>query len=88
VSYAIVLTKAATRALSNLDRYTEQDIQGRLDELALNPYDPRISKPLKMARGKRSSRSGNWRIIYKIHADKKMVEIEAVKHRKEAYEDL
>lgn len=88
MSYAIVLTKAATRALSNLDRYTEQDIQGRLDELALNPYDPRISKPLKMARGKRSSRSGNWRIIYKIHADKKMVEIEAVKHRKEAYEDL
>lgn len=88
MSYTIVLTKATSRALSKLDHHTEQDIQRRLDELALNPYDPRISKPLKTARGKRSSRAGNWRIIYQIHADKKMVEIEAVKHRKDAYEDL
>jgi mRNA interferase RelE/StbE len=87
VSYTIALSKGAMRALSKLDRNTEQDIQGRLDELALNPYDPRISKPLKMARGKRSSRSRNWRIIYKINAGKKLGEIEAIKHRKEAYED-
>lgn len=88
MSYTVVLTKTAMRALARLDRDTEQDIQRRLDELALNPYDPRISKPLKMARGKRSSRAGNWRIIYRIHAGKQMVEIEAVKHRKEAYGDL
>jgi mRNA interferase RelE/StbE len=88
VSYTIVLTRAASRALSKLDRNTEQDIQDRLDELSQNPYDPRISKPLKTARGKRSSRAGNWRIIYEIHSDKKIVEIEAVKHRKDAYEDL
>jgi mRNA interferase RelE/StbE len=88
VSFTIILTKAASRALSKLDHNTEQDIQKRLDELALNPYDRRISKPLKMARGKRSSRAGNWRIIYVIHEDRKLVEIEAVKHRKEAYEDL
>lgn len=47
----VVLTKAASRTLSKLDHNTEQDIQKRLDELALNPYDRRISKPLKMARG-------------------------------------
>jgi mRNA-degrading endonuclease RelE of RelBE toxin-antitoxin system len=41
-----------------------------------------------MARGKRSSRTGNWRIIYQVHEDKKIVEIAAVKHRKDAYEDL
>jgi mRNA-degrading endonuclease RelE of RelBE toxin-antitoxin system len=39
---------------------------------------------LKMARGKRSSRAGNWRIIYVIHDDRKLVEIEAVKHRRDA----
>jgi mRNA interferase RelE/StbE len=88
VSYLVVLTKAASRALSKLDHHTEQDIQRRLDELALNPLDPRISKPLKTARGKRSSRAGNWRIIYQIHDDKKIVEIEAVKHRKDADDDL
>lgn len=88
MSYIIVLTKAASRALSKLARHTEQDIQNRLEELARNPYDPRISKPLKTARGKRSSRAGNWRIIYEIHSDKQIVEIEAVKHRKDAYEDL
>jgi len=88
VSYTIVLTKASSRALSKLDHHTEQDIQSRLDELALNPYDPRISKPLKTDRGKRSSRAGNWRIIYKIHTAGMIVEIEAVKHRKTAYDDL
>jgi len=88
VNYTIVLTKASTRALSKLDHNTGQDIQKRFDELALNAYDRRISKPLKMARGKRSSRVGTWRIIYEIHEDKKVVAIEAVKHRKDAYEDL
>jgi len=88
VNYTIALTKSAARALAKLDHHTEQDIQKRLDELSQNPYDPRISKPLKMARGKRSSRAGSWRIIYQIHDDKKIVTIEAVKHRKDAYEDL
>jgi mRNA interferase RelE/StbE len=88
VSYSIALSKTVIRALLKLDRHTEQDIQRRFDALAVNPFDPRISKPLKMARGKRSSRSGNWRIIYTIHPNKKMVEIESIKHRKEAYEDL
>jgi len=88
VSYTIVFTKAASRALAKLDPHTEQDILNRSEELGLNPYDSRISKPLKTARGKRSSRAGNWRIIYQIHDDKKIVEIEAVKHRKDAYDDL
>jgi mRNA interferase RelE/StbE len=88
LSYTIALTKAALRALFKVDRNTEEDIQRRFDELALNPHDPRISKPLKTARGKRSSRAGNWRIIYEIHSDTRIVEIEAVKHRKDAYEDL
>jgi mRNA interferase RelE/StbE len=88
VSYTIALTKAALKALSKLDRNTEQDIQSRFDELARNPYDPRISKPLKTAGGKRSSRAGNWRIIYEIHANRKIIEIQAVKHRKTAYDDL
>jgi mRNA interferase RelE/StbE len=88
MKYTIALTKTASRALSKLDRDIEQDILKRFDELALNPYDPRISKPLKTARDKRSSRRGDWRIIYKIHSDKKIVEIEAVRHRKDVYQNL
>lgn len=88
MNYIIALTKAAARALAKLDHHTEQDIQKRLEELAPNPYDPRLSKPLKMARGKRSARAGNWRIIYQVHEDQKMVEVAAVRHRKDAYEDL
>ncbi len=42
MKYAVSLAKEALKELERMDRKTEQRIQRRLDELAMNPYDPRI----------------------------------------------
>jgi len=59
MTYAISLSKEASKELERLDRKTEQRIQRRLDELALNPYDRRISNEVKMEAGQRYSRVGD-----------------------------
>jgi mRNA-degrading endonuclease RelE of RelBE toxin-antitoxin system len=47
VSYLIALSARAIRTLDRLDRKTEQRILLSLEELAANPLDERISKPME-----------------------------------------
>jgi len=71
-----------------LDQATYQRIERRLDELEANPHDPRISKPLKGLEGMRSSRVGDWRIVYTIHEKGNMIYVVAIRPRGEAYRNL
>lgn len=66
MKYAVSLAKEAIKELERLDRKTEQRIQRRLDELALNPYDLRISNEVKMVAGQRYSRVGDRRIFFEV----------------------
>lgn len=68
-----------------LDQATFQRIERRLDELEANPYDPRISKPLKGLEGMRSSRVGDWRVLYTVEDTVKTIYIVAIRPRGEAY---
>ena len=69
MKYRAVLSAKAVKSLDRLDRKTEERIQARLDELTLNPYEPRISKQMETAARQRYSRVGNWRIVYEIDAE-------------------
>jgi mRNA interferase RelE/StbE len=71
-----------------LDQATYQRIERRLDELEANPHDPQISKPLKGPEGMRSSRVGDWRIVYTIHEKGNMIYVVAIRPRGEAYRNL
>ena len=71
--------------LAGLDKSLVRRIYQRLQELALDPYSPRISKPLKMLAGQRSSRVGEWRITYRI-LDDEVLEILTIVPRGKAYE--
>jgi mRNA-degrading endonuclease RelE of RelBE toxin-antitoxin system len=51
-----------------------------------NPFDPRISKPVTMSKDRRTSRVGNWRIIYYVDEAGRTVFVAAICHRKEAYD--
>ena len=47
-----------------------------------------FGKPLRYSlRGHRRLRVGDYRVVYRIDADKKMVVVVAIKHRKEIYEE-
>ena len=86
--YTIQLAQEAEKALECLDRATLLRVQKRIDDLSLDPYAPRLSKSLAMAQGHRTSRAGDWRIIYRVDDDTNLITILGVRHRKEAYRKL
>ena len=88
MSYATVLSAKAMRELDRLDRKIEQRVQSRLDELAVNPLDSRISNKLEMSEGKRYSRAGDWRIVYEIKESEKTLFVITIQHRSRVYKEL
>lgn len=85
MTYAVSLTKEAIKELERLDRKTEQRIQRRLDEIALNPYDPRISNEVKMVPGQKYSRVGDRRIFFEVEDSSRQIEVIAIRPRGRAY---
>jgi mRNA-degrading endonuclease RelE of RelBE toxin-antitoxin system len=61
VRYEIRLSHRAERDLDRLDKPTQKRMMRRLEQLAEDPYDPRISAPLSGAGNLRKSRVGAWR---------------------------
>ena len=88
MSYQAKLSREAVKRLERLDQATYARIERRLYELKANPYDPRISKPLKGSEGMHSSRVGAWRIVYTIHETAKTIYVVAIRPRGEAYREL
>ena len=85
MNYIVELTAEAEKDLRRLDRIVERRVRERLRELSADPYSNRLSKPLKMAMGERSARVGNWRVLYEVHDNIKVIRILAVRPRQEAY---
>ena len=88
MSYQTQYSRKAAKRLEGLDRLTRQRMERRFDELEENPYDPRISKVLSGLEGMRSSRVGDWRVLYNIQETAKTIEIVAIRPRCEAYRRL
>ena len=88
MSYRTEFSREAAQRRDLLDHAAYQRIERRLDELEANPYDARISKLLKGLEGMRSSRVGDWRIVYTIHEKAKTINIVAILPRGEAYRNL
>ena len=85
MKYTVSLAKEAIKELEKTDRKTEQRLQRRLDELALNPYDPRLSKEVKMAAGQRYSRVGDRRLFFEVDDKSRSIEVVAIRPRGRAY---
>ncbi len=85
MKFSFVLSQDAKKDLVKLDKRLLGRLQRRFDELALDPFDPRISKPLILGQRERSSRVGDWRIIYSIGEDTRMVYVFSIEHRREVY---
>jgi mRNA interferase RelE/StbE len=88
VKYRAVLSAKAIKILDRLDQKIEKRIQGRLEELAANPSNPRISNKLETMAGKRYSRVGDWRIVYEITEDSGTLLIITIQHRSRVYQEI
>jgi mRNA interferase RelE/StbE len=75
----------AKKQLDRLDQVIAKRLMDRLKELAFESYSTRISKAVKMEPGQRTSRVGDWRIIYRVNEMNQEVMIIAFRPRGKAY---
>lgn len=82
--YSITLTRSARKELEALDAEIVSRIFPKIEGLSGNP---RPNNCIKLRGGKDlwRMRVGNYRVIYAINDNRKVVDIIAVRHRREAY---
>lgn len=84
MTWEVVYTLTAKAAIRKLDTGTRNRVRAAVDELA---KDPLQGKPLSFTlKGLRSWRTGDWRIIYGAEAEKVVVVVVTVGHRRDVYE--
>ncbi len=85
MNYRQQLSGRAAKDLDRLDRKTAGRILKRIAELAVAPYDPRLSSELAMPKGLRRSRVGGWRIIFTVDEEAKILFVVTVDRRGQVY---
>jgi mRNA interferase RelE/StbE len=85
VIYRVQLSLPAKKQLDRLDHVTAKRLDSRLKVLTFDPYSTRISKAVKMEPGQRTSRVGDWRIIYRVNEIKQEIMVIAFRPRGKAY---
>ena len=88
MSFQIEVSHRADKMVGRLDRKTATRIRDRIDQLALDPFNPRISDELEMVKGQRYSRVGDWRIIYQVREAEYTVFVVTVQHRSRIYKEM
>lgn len=84
MTWAVSYTVTAQGAIRKLDPGTRNRVRAAVEELA---GDPLRGKPLGFTlKGLRSWRTSDWRIIYRAEAEKVVVVIVTVGHRRDVYE--
>ncbi|MHB8067415.1 MAG: type II toxin-antitoxin system RelE family toxin [Desulfobaccales bacterium] len=78
----------AKKAVEKLDKNIVRRIRDRLRELAVDPYNPPISKDMETEPGKCYSRIGDWRVIYRLDENEKNVDAGIIQHRSKAYKEM
>ena len=83
MSYQILITRQAQKELSELDEKSYSRVKNDILKLCETPR-PRKGKKLTGREGWRS-RSGNYRIIYEINDNDRIITILHIGHRRDVY---
>lgn len=82
--YLITFSKQADKALRKMPSNIAQNIVKKIKKLSINPDIMKNVKKLTDHPGFRL-RSGDWRIIYVINKNEKLIQIVKIKTRGDAY---
>lgn len=82
--YQITFSKQADKTLRRMPSNIAMNIAKKIKELAANPKNMRNVKKLTDHPGYRL-RTGDWRIVYILNENKKMIHIVKIKTRGEVY---
>lgn len=85
MNFRVSVAHEAEKILDRLDRPTEERIRARFGQLAVDPFDPRLSAPLAGGPGIRKSRVGGWRILFTVDREAKVIYILTVDTRGQVY---
>lgn len=85
MSYRVSVAHEAEKLLDTMDRPTERRLRNRFRQLAADPFDPRLSSPLTARPGVRKSRVGDWRVLFTVDMEAKVVHIATVDTRGQIY---
>lgn len=87
MSYEVRIARQAEAALRRYDRRLQERLLRRLEQIADDPFGPH-TKPLTNAAGRRSARVGDYRIIFAVDVDARVVNVSAIGPRGMIYRDL
>ncbi|MGD1096289.1 MAG: type II toxin-antitoxin system RelE/ParE family toxin [Bryobacteraceae bacterium] len=79
--YRIELSNRAARDLDRLGRDVQERMIKRMERLAQNSYEARVSAPLAGYEGLRKSRVGGWRIIFTVDDDTRRLHVVTIERR-------
>ena len=86
MAWTILYTPSAARAIRKLDPQVQRRVRAAVRALA---DEPLRGKPLQLSlKGLRSWRTGDYRIVYRVVAERIEIVVVAVGHRREVYDQL
>jgi mRNA interferase RelE/StbE len=83
--YTVTLSRHAARSLRRIEGKQREVIRGRIDTLTRDPRDPRLNVKKLVGRDGYRLRIGNWRVLYDVDDAVRVIAIEDVVQRGEAY---
>jgi mRNA interferase RelE/StbE len=85
VNFRVSVAHEAEKILDRLDRPTEQRVRARFVQLAVDPFDSRLSAPLADRPGIRKSRVGAWLVLFTVDLEAQAIYILTVDTRGQVY---
>ena len=82
--YTVVFARSARKELQNLDPQVARRILKAIEALVANPCPSGVVK-LEGASDLWRVRVGEWRVVYRISDRDRLVDVIAVRHRRDAY---
>jgi mRNA interferase RelE/StbE len=83
--YAITISQSALKELQRLQKPTVKKIERAITELANNPRPAGVKKLKGNTEDLYRIRSGDYRVVYSIEDEIKVVDIRKIGHRKDIY---
>jgi mRNA interferase RelE/StbE len=84
VSYTVELSRDAARYLRSLGHPDQERIARRIEQIAADPYGPH-TKPLTDLAGRRAARVGDYRIVFTVDDEARVVAISDIGPRGQVY---
>jgi mRNA interferase RelE/StbE len=82
--HSIVFTRSARKELQGLPEAIQIRVLSRIEQLSSNPRPTGVRK-LAGSEGLWRLRIGQYRVIYGVYDERKLVDIICIRHRKDAY---